>query len=84
MLTIFNRAELLITFDAALYGRCTDALVAAGIPYRVRTQYTGHANRRSGMWAAVGENPDCSVSYRVYVARKDLEWAKHVCRRAWN
>ncbi|HIS45362.1 MAG TPA: hypothetical protein IAB47_08350 [Candidatus Scatomorpha merdigallinarum] len=49
MLTIFNRAELLITFDAALYGRCTDALVSAGIPYSVRTQYTGHASRRSGM-----------------------------------
>ena len=60
MLTIFNRAELLITFDAALYGRCTGALAAAGIPYRVRTQYTGHASRRNGMWAAVGENLNCS------------------------
>ena len=38
MLTIFNRAELLITYDLARFCQVRDALEAAGIDYTYKTR----------------------------------------------
>ena len=64
MLTLFNRAELLVTCDMIRLARVREALAAADIDYICR------AKDLSG--------PGARVEYKVYVKRTDLERAKTV------
>ena len=63
MLTIFNRAELLITYDLNRFNRVRDALDGAGIDYVYRT-------------GTLGISHDARVEYKLYVHKDQLDWAK--------
>lgn len=80
MITIFNRRELLTTYDMAQQAQVRAALDAAGIPYKVRVvdRKNGQAmlagsRARTGSF---GENMAMVYEYTVYVAKEDLERAQ--------
>lgn len=80
MITIFNRRELLTTYDMAQQAQVRAVLDAAGIPYKVRVvdRKNGQAmlagsRARTGSF---GENMAMAYEYTVYVAKEDLERAQ--------
>ena len=84
MLTIFNRAELLITYDLNRFNRVRDALDGAGIDYVYRTKdltsptllegLAGGSSR--GRTGTLGISHDARVEYKMYVHKEQLDWAK--------
>lgn len=80
MITIFNRRELLTTYDMAQQAQARAGLDAAGIPYKVRVvdRKNGQAmladsRARTGSF---GENMAMAYEYTIYVAKEDLERAQ--------
>ncbi len=74
MLTIFNRAELLITYDLTRFNQVRYALEGAGIDYTYRTKdLASHNLGRDGNFAM---NPDVRLEYKLYVHKNELDWAK--------
>lgn len=80
MITIFNRRELLTTYDMAQQAQARVVLDAAGIPYKVRVvdRKNGQAmlagsRARTGSF---GENMAMAYEYTIYVAKEDLERAQ--------
>lgn len=80
MITIFNRRELLTTYDMAQQAQTRAVLDAAGIPYKVRVvdRKNGQAmlagsRARTGSF---GENMAMAYEYTIYVAKEDLERAQ--------
>ncbi|HIY09991.1 MAG TPA: hypothetical protein H9840_01665 [Candidatus Anaerofilum excrementigallinarum] len=80
MITIFNRRELLTTYDMAQQAQARAVLDAAGIPYKVRVvdRKNGQAmlagsRARTGSF---GENMAMAYEYTIYVAKEDLERAQ--------
>ena len=84
MLTIFNRAELLITYDLNRFNRVRDALDGAGIDYVYRTKdltsptllegLAGGSSR--GRTGTLGISHDARVEYKLYVHKDQMDWAK--------
>ena len=84
MLTIFNRAELLITYDLNRFNRVRDALDGVGIDYVYRTKdltnptllegLAGGSSR--GRTGTLGISHDARVEYKLYVHKDQLDWAK--------
>ena len=80
MITIFNRRELLTTYDMAQQAQVRAALDAAGVAYKVRVvdRKNGQAmlagsRARTGSF---GENMARAYEYTIYVAKEDLERAQ--------
>lgn len=80
MITIFNRRELLTTYDMAQQAQARAVLDAAGIPNKVRVvdRKNGQAmlagsRARTGSF---GENMAMAYEYAIYVAKEDLERAQ--------
>ncbi len=78
MITIFNRKELLITMDMSCQSRVREVLSAKGIDYTIKVTNLQSAsivgNRRS-RYGSFGINQDYSYEYKIYVHRKDYEYA---------
>ncbi len=76
MITIFNRRELVSTYESALQAAFREALAAAGIDYSVKVVDRGGT---SGIRARTGnfgqKNP---YQYILYVRKQDWEAAKRV------
>ena len=92
MLTIFNRAERLITYDLARFCQVRDALEAAGIDFtykvRNRTSPTMTASGSRERFGDANIRHDAHMEYRLFVHRDQLDWAQtffeaigaiHVC-----
>ena len=82
MITPFNRAELLITYDFNRLSRVRDALAGAGIDYAYRFKDLGSptfggTRSRSGTF---GMNQEVRTEYKLYVHKRDLEHAQAVIR----
>ena len=78
MITIFNRKELLITMDMARQGSVRDILSANGIDYTVRViDPNAHSRARYGSF---GIDSDQSYEYKIYVHKKDYEYALKLIR----
>lgn len=78
MITVFNRAELLITCDLDRFNQARDALAGAGIDFRCRIKDLASRNRsRDG---GLGLNGGARVEYKLYVRRDQLDWARQVLR----
>ena len=82
MITVFNRAELCITYDLNEQYRIRNILVDNGIPYRVKTKnltspsaFGTGSRERSGTF---GLNMDCIYEYIIYVHKNDYEYASHL------
>ena len=76
MITVFNRAELLLTHDLDRLNRARGALEGAGIDYQCRVRDLARRNR--GRDGALGLNQDARVEYKLYVRRDELDWAGQV------
>ena len=84
MINIFNRAELLITYDLNQLNRARDALSQAGIDYQYRTKdlaspspFDAGSRTRTGSF---GMNRDACVEYKLYVRKDDLSLAQSLIR----
>ena len=80
MLTIFNRAELLITYDLARFCQVRDALEAAGIDYTYKTRdQTSPTLTAAGSRERFGNaniRHSAQIEYRLFVHRDQLDWAQ--------
>ena len=80
MLTIFNRWELLITFQLDEQVRVRNLLSIHNIEYRVTTENPSaratSAGTRRGRAGGLGVNSDAAYEYKIYVHRKDYQRAK--------
>ena len=79
MITIFNRKELLITTDMRRQGDVRDILSANGIDYTVRVINPQGARSRA-RYGSFGVNSDYSYEYKIYVHKKDYEYALKLIR----
>ena len=88
MITPFNRAELLITYDLNRLNQARYALGAEGLDYQYRTKdlvspsmleglFGGSSRGRTGTFAM---NNDARVEYKLYVRREELELAQALLR----
>lgn len=69
MITIFNRKELIITYDTAIQSKVRDILASDNIDYiiKVRNVHPYALNLRS-------------YEYKIYVHKKDYEQAGYLIR----
>lgn len=77
--TIFNRRELLVTFNMEEHYRVRDVLAAEGIPYYVRMDNIGGDVREN--WGNTGMNQMSSYEYIIYVRREDYEEAVYQMKK---
>ena len=82
MIHLFNRAEVLVTYDLAHFNEARDALAAAGIDYRFRTKdlgspsvFSAGSRSRSGNF---GIDQSAQVEYKLYVHRDDRDRAEYL------
>lgn len=82
MITVFNRAEVCITYNMDEQYRIRNILAANGIDYRVKTKnltspslFGIGSRERHG---TIGLNMDYAYEYIVYVHKKDYDLAMHV------
>ena len=80
MITAFNRAELLITYELSRLNQVRDALEQAGIDYQFRTKdltppsaFSGGSRARSGNFGIASE---AQLEYKLYVRKDDLSHAQ--------
>lgn len=82
MITIFNRAELIITRSMDTQAQVRGILGTAGIDYITKVN-SGHSRGISSQRAhtgSFGQNPDVQYEYRIFVNKKDYEKAKYLIR----
>ena len=79
-MNMFNRRELLITYDLNHLNQLRDTLSQAGIDYQIRsknltspTPFSGGSRARSGSF---GIDTSASVEYKLYVGKEDFEFAR--------
>ncbi len=84
MITIFNGAELIITYDMKQQAEIRNILSANNIEYIVKVKNMQSSNwGRSGMrtrTGTLGTNANFSYEYKIYVKKKDLEQAQYLIR----
>lgn len=78
MIHLFNRREILFTYDLDLLYRVKDTLHQNGIRYIVRSNSFNQLGRSHGIPAI---NHNFNFEYKVYVHRKDFEKAKYILGR---
>ena len=76
MITVFNRRELVSTYESAVQAALREKLAAAGIDYRLKVvDRSGASGVRTRMGSFGQKN---QLQYILYVRRQDWEAAKHV------
>jgi len=91
LVTILNRARLIVDSSSETSAKTREALKAAGIPYYMKTVQNHTAlgkaiHSGAGVGAYRGGMPASAFSdqisyvYMIYVRRKDLEKAKEICK----
>lgn len=70
--------ELINTFEPSVFIASKKLLEESNIWYRVKSMYTGYGNRAGGKISAIGENPEWSTQYQIYVKNKDYAYALHL------
>ena len=76
MITIFNRAELLFTYDQAEFDHIRGNLRHAGIDYQYRTRDLAVRSGARGRTSTFGLNNSVRIEYKIYVRKEDLDRAK--------
>ena len=83
MITIFTRKELLVTFDMKRQNDVRDILSANGVKYAVKVTdrqnaaILGSGRARTGSF---GMDPNLSYEYKIYVHKKDYDYAMSLIR----
>ena len=75
MMFIFQRRELLVTYDFTQYDCVKQRLQAAGIAYRTQIGGFGGVEHARHWRGAVGVDANRAVDYHIYVYRKDYDAA---------
>lgn len=73
MITIFNRKEIFITYDANEQLRIRNLLRDNNIEHC--TVCKGRNDRNRGRTGSFGINMSCNYEYKIYVKRRDYEKA---------
>lgn len=85
MITIFNRKELIITYDLVKQAELRNLLAGSNIKYLVKTR-----NRKSpspfsagsvGRTRTFGENLSLEYEYKIYVHKDDYNEALSIIKR---
>ena len=83
MITVFNRRELLITMDMGMQSRVREILSANGIDYTIKVtnlQNSSIFENKRGRFGSFGINQDYSYEYKIYVHKKDYDFALKLIR----
>ena len=81
MITVFNRREVAAVFGTQEQAAIRSALVAEGIPYKVKcVSQTGTNVFGRLTCGSYGQVDEQDLEYVVYVQKKDYEWAKGTLR----
>jgi len=77
-MNMFNRRELLITYDLNQLNRLRDALSQASIDYQLRTKDLTSPTLAGGRGrtGTFGIDTSASVEYKLYVRKEDFEFAR--------
>ena len=78
MITIFNRAELYLTYNMNERVRICNILSANGINYCLKTinpSASSFGSTRRASYGTFGLNTEVMYEYHIYVHKKDLEYA---------
>ena len=81
MIHLFNRAELLITYDLTRLNQTRETLAAAGIQYIYRTKDLTNPTvfgGRRGQMGTFGIDDKARVEYKLYVHKTDFGRAKRL------
>ena len=79
MITLFNRKELLITFDMKRQANVRDILSANDIDYTIKaTDFQGGISR--ARFGSFGINQNFAYEYKIYVHKKDYDNALRLIR----
>ena len=85
MITVFNRKELIVTFDMKEQSRIRTLLVEGGIDYSVKTvnrlsasPFSAGSRARTGTY---GHNTEAMIEYVIYVKKADYERANRAIHK---
>lgn len=80
MIHMFNRAELMVTYDLSRLYQVCEGLADAGIDYIYRTKDLASPTMFSsrGHVGTCGINHDARVEYKIYTRREDVGRARAV------
>lgn len=78
MITIFNRKEVITTYDVEEYANARDDLKEAGIEFKIRTKRTGYSSVRSMGRGISGSKKHYGLEYTIYVKAEDYSRAVHI------
>ena len=76
MIHLFNRAELLLTYDLSRLNQVRDALAGIDYQYRTKDMSSPTAFSGRGQRSTLGLNQEFMVEYKLYVRREDLSRAQ--------
>ena len=79
MLTVFNRKELLITFDMNRQYEVRDILATNNIDYTIKVA-NPMSSSSFGRRGSFGINQDSSYEYKIYVHKKAYDYALRLIR----
>ena len=80
MLTLFNRRELYMTYDMNERVRICQILSANNIDYQLKTT-NPTASMGAGRHSSFGINTDYAYEYKIYVHKKDYDYALHLIHK---
>lgn len=83
MITIFNRKEVITTYDVEKYANTRDDLRDAGIEIKIRVKRTGYNKYPTGKGSGVGRGTlfgrkHNGLEYTIYVKETDYNRAVHI------
>lgn len=81
MITVFNRKELLCTFDMKKQAEVRDILWKFDISYEVRTSICADYFAGGRMTGSASETPEHQTEYIIYVKKEDYERAVFLVQR---
>lgn len=81
MITVFNRKELLCTFDMKKQAEVRDILWKFDISYEVRTSECSDFFAGGRMTGDFGQEPVHQTEYLIYVKKEDYERAMFLVQR---
>lgn len=86
MITIFNRKELIITYDLEKQAKIRSLLVANNIKYLIKVHNRNSpsscaADSRTGM-GTLGEKRSLEYEYKIYVHKSDYSEASLIIKSA--
>lgn len=70
---LWNKKELISTFDLRIYNEAVTKLIDGNIEYQVKTS--------GGYMDSFGESTDLAVQYRIFVKKDDFEEASYLLNK---